>query len=807
MWLYGDLRYAIRTLWQSRGFALTSIAVLALGIGANAAIFSVVWAVILKPLPYPDPSRLVFVWQRFPNMPAPFGERMFVGRRNYVEWRRQNAVFQEMAAFRMDSLDLTAGESGGKVSTAFVTAGFFHLLGAEARLGRLFRAEEEQPGHNLVALLSDAYFERRFHGDAKALGSALTLDGTTYTVIGVLQPGFYMPHTFFDDAQPEVLAPLPDFAAKSAADLPFTVMARLRPGVPLARARADMTAIAERLNKVDREYYESGSVSVFPFATEETDADLKRALYMLLAAAAFLLLIACANLANLTLARAAQRSRDIVVRAALGAPRVRILSQLLAESLLVSLAGTACGLLVAQWSIRLIAAVKPPDIHRPEAIAVNWPVVAFAACAAVLTTVLFGLGPALSSARLDAASGLRAGGRGASAAGLRSRQFLIASEVALALMLLTGAGLMIRSLERIAAVGIGFDTTHLTALDINLPQKRYPDAAARARLVRQLIARTQVLPGAAGAAVTSALPLHTVGVQNFHIPGRVEVTRQDSPISDVAQVSPGFLPLIGVRLETGRWLGETDINSDGSRKAVALVNRAFAQKFFPGENALGRRLLTGDEKENFQIVGVVSDYHPMGAENGPRPEIFRPSLEFTGATLLVRSRGAPETLARMLIETARSVAPDLPAAEVKTLDEAAAYWTSQRKFNTLVMGIFAGLALLLAVVGIYGVLSHLVASRTREIGIRMALGATPGAIGRLVLRQTMAPVAAGAAAGLGGCLLLGRLVASLLYQVEARDPLTLSVAAGAILLVAPVAAYLPLRRATGVACTEALRQE
>jgi len=451
--LLGNLRYALRTLRHSPGFALTAIAVLALGIGANAAIFSVVYVVLLKPLPYPDPSRLVFVWQRFPTMPAPFSERMFVAQRNYQEWQKQNHVFEEMAAFRTASLDETGGDSSAKVSTYFVSASLFHLLGTQPRLGRLFSQEEEQAGR--VAVITDSYFERRFHRDPQALGKPVTLDGAAYTVIGVLPAGFYMLRTFFSDGQADVVVPL----AKSEVQL--VVAARLRPGVSLAQARTEMDGISKRLQTQDREYYQLGGTSVFPFSVEGTDSDLRRALYVLLAAVAFLLLIACANLANLTLARASERSRDITVRLALGATRGRILNQLLAESLLVAVAGAAGGLLLAQWSIRLILALKPPDINRPELIGINLPVLAFSAITAVLTAILFGLAPALVASSTDIGSRLRAGGGwGASAARFGGRQFLIASEVGLALMLLTGAGLMIRSLQQIEAVGLGFDTSH-----------------------------------------------------------------------------------------------------------------------------------------------------------------------------------------------------------------------------------------------------------------------------------------------------------------------------------------------------------
>ena len=465
-------------------------------------------------------------------------------------------------------------------------------------------------------------------------------------------------------------------------------------------------------------------------------------------------------------------------------------------------------MLLAEWSIRIIRALKPPDIVRPELIAINLPVLAFATAAAGLTTILFGLGPALSLSGADLASRLKAGGGwGSSATRLRSRQFLIACEVGLALMLLTGAGLMIRSLQQIASVGVGFETSRLMALDVNLSEKRYPDPSTRVRLIRDLIARAQAIPGAADAAVTSALPLHSVGMNAFHIAGRAEPTRDAAPVADAAEVSPGFFHLIGLRLESGRWLTDADLAPGGTGREVAMVNHAFAGKYFPGENPLGQRLLSGDKKESFEIVGIVADYRAAGAENEARPQIFRPSLKFSSATLVVRSRRAPQSIERSLLDAARSVAPDLGANKIKTLDEYANDWTSQRKFNTLLLEIFAGLALVLAMLGIYGVLSNLVTSRTREIGIRMAIGATPGAIRGLVARQSMFPLAIGILAGLGGSIALGRLMQSLLFQVPARDPFTLTAAVIAILLTSPAALWLPLRRATAVDCVVALREE
>ena len=452
-----------------------------------------------------------------------------------------------------------------------------------------------------------------------------------------------------------------------------------------------MAGIAERLKNTDREFYETGGTSVFSFSAEATHPRLHQALYLLLAAATFLLLIACANLANLTLSRAALRSREIMVRVALGATRSRILTQLVSESLLISLVGAALGVMLARWSLHLILAFKPPDIHRPELIVINLPVLLFAASAAVLTTCLFGLWPALAVSRVDISSRLKAGGGwGASAARLRGRQFLIVFEVALALILLVGAGLMIRSLQELASVGVGFDITHLATLDVRISEKSNPDFSTRVGLVRRLIAHTQSVPGSRGAAVANSMPLHSLAVAVFHIPSQPELERDSAPIADLARVSPGFFQVIRLRLAAGRWLTDADLTSNGSPKEVAMVNQAFARKYFPRQNPLNQRLQSGDRKENFEIVGVVEDFRPMGAEYGVRAEIFRPSTEFTDATLVVRSRGEPQLIAKSLLEVARSITPDLPDNKVKTLEEDAEQWTARRKFNTVLLWIFAG---------------------------------------------------------------------------------------------------------------------
>ena len=809
MQLLRDLRYALHTLRVTPSYTLMCIAVLALGIGANAAIFSVIDGVILSALPYPDVSRLVFVWERFPNLPPPVSERMRVARANYLAWKEQSRSFDGMEAVAGKSLP-TPGTPPSAM-TAFASAGLFPLLGVQARAGRLFTAAEDNPGAGLVAVLSDQFFEQRFHRDPRALGQTLDLGGAAYTVIGVLPPKFFLPSTYegTDQLSPAVWVPLSRMPSANRSERELLVLARLKGGVTLQQARREMEAIAGGLAKSDPGIDEGWHTAVFPFSVEDIDPDVRRALFVLMTAVGFLLLIACANLANLTLARGALRSREVAVRLALGATRSRIVAQLVTESLVVSLIGAAAGLLLAHWGVRGMLALEPDGIQRPEFIGIHLPVFVFAAAVSILTAILFGLLPAWTASGADLGTALKSGGAwGATAARLRSRQFLITAEVALALMLLTGAGLMIRSFRELVRTGVGFDTVNLTVVDLDLPAARYPDDASHSRFFRAAIERLRTLPGATGAAAVDMLPLHSLGFSNFYIQGQPDPPLDALPIADKVRVSPGYFASLGLRLEAGRWFDERDLSTteNGSRRVVA-VDPAFVHKFFPHENPLGKVLLNGDHGEPSEIVAVVSDYRAMGAEQGVRPTIFWPNLTMAKATLLVRSPVPEPVLAPAVRSAIAGLDRDLAGAEVDSMQMYVDHWLSGPRFFTLLLGIFAALALLLGMMGIYGVLSNLVASRVREIGIRMAIGATPRAIGAMVLRQSLIPVAAGLAVGLGGSLALGRFLESLLFQVRARDPLTLSLAVAAILLIAPLAVWWPLRRATGIDCTIALREE
>ena len=808
-----DLRHAIHTLTRSPGYAALCVAVLALGIGANAAIFSVLDSVVLHALPYPDPDRLVYVWERFPALPPPVGPRMKVRRINFREWQRQATVFSSMAAFDARSMDDTSSGHPKHVDVGLTTASLFPMLGAQAQIGRLFGTENERPETDRVAVLTDAFFDRQFQRNASAIGRTVTLDGVAYTVIGVLPPRFHLPATYegSDQDRPEVWIPFSRMPASAEQDREPTlrVIARLKPGASLAQARIEMDAIAQRLQKSHPELNEGWLTSIYDLHTEDTDPKVHRAVYVLMCAVGFLLLIACANLANLTMARATVRTRELAVRLALGATRAQLISQLIAEPFLLSVCGSVLGLVIARWGVKLIVAYKPENVMRPELIGIHLPVLLFAAGAGIATTLLFGLAPALTASRADLNTTLKSGGAGGSSAvRLRSRQVLIALEVALALVLVTGAGLMIRSFQELLAVGVGFRTERVSLADVELPADRYRDEPSRARFFRALLERANGTSVIQSAAVVDNPPLHKIGMSNFFIQGRPEPALNELPIADKDHMSPGYFDLIGLRMEAGRGFTWSDLaNTERGPNGVAIVNRAFARQFFPNEDPVGRRLLSSDKKHVSEIIGIVSDFRPMGVENGPRPTIFWPDLRLNSASLMIRSSASTALLAATVRNLVWSLDKELPSTEVQTMTHYVDQWLSQRRFNTFLLGIFAALALILGMLGIYGVLAGLVASRVREIGIRVAIGATPAQIGRLVVSQSMTPVAVGLAAGLAASVALGRFLESLLFQVQSRDPVTLSLALIAVLVVSPLAVWVPLRRALRIDCTVALREE
>ena len=613
-----------------------------------------------------------------------------------------------------------------------------------------------------------------------------------------------------DQKKPEVWVPLSRLWRTAADDTrrQLYVIAKLKPDVSLGQARTEMKGISERLAKADPDLNGGWQTTISPFHVEDTAPTLHLALYVLLGAVGFLLLIACANLANLTLARMSARTREVAVRLALGATRTQLIRQLMTESLVVSVAGAAVGLLLAYWAIKGMLALEPVDFQRPELIEINGPVFFFTAATSILTALLFGLAPAISASRLDLNSAMKSGGWGVSGGRSRSRQFLIAVEIAMALILVSGAGLMIRSFRQMVDTGIGFKTDHLIAVDIDLPEKTYPTGERRSRFFRDVMTQARGIPGVADVSVVDNLPLHRVSIAGFMIAGRPEPPKDSLPMADYAQSSPDYLRMIGMRLLAGRFFTDSDLalnEKDGD--GVVIVNETWVRKFMDGEEPLGRRILNAGKRNAYQIIGVVADYRPLGVENGPRPQTFWPNLKLNSASLLVRTQAAPETMVKPLQAAVAALDKNLPTNKIETMEHHLHPWMSQRQFNTLLMSVFAGLALLLAMIGVYGVLANMVAGRTREIGIRMAIGAPSSKIAGLILRQGMIPVTIGLIAGLAGSFALTRFMQGLLFQVRADDSVTRALAIAVIVILSPIALYLPLRRAMSVDCTVALRDE
>lgn len=807
-----DVGFAFRTLRKSPGYSLACIAILALGIGANTAMFSVIHAVVLKPLPFPEPDRLVYLWQKLPSMPWPIGPRMSSPRIVYQEWQKQGELFDDIAAYNVQPLNEAGVARPRTLEAAYTTSNLLPLLGARAAQGRLFRADEVRKGSDQVVILSDRYFEQRFQRDPAVIGKPVTLGREAYTVIGILPALFRLPAVWegLDQKKPDVWIPVSRTWNKAADDvgLSLNVIARRKAGVPLEQVRVALNALQERLNKSDSERFFTTQVSVFPFTEEDQNPYINLTLYVLLGSVGLLLLIGCANLANLTMARAAKRSREISIRRALGATRARVIGQLMTESFLLSAAGALAGVLLAQGIVQGLLRSNAP-ILRPEEIELNWFVFTFAAGVCVLTTFLFGLAPAVSVSKIGVNEALKSrGGGGASASIARGRGLLTATEVGLAVVLLCTSGLLIRTFVKLLDAGLGFPTEKLVVADIALPEDRYPDVASRSRFYSSLLARTRAIPGATAASITTTLPMRGLQFTSFGFPGAPKPKNaNDLPVADVAEVGSGYFRLMGLPILQGRDFTSADFTRNRKKgDGTVLINRAFAEEFFKGRNPLGQRLLLEDDRP-FEIVGVAENFLAMGAIQPPRPQFFRPRTEAAGGFLLLRTAVPPESIIDETRAAMLGVDPELPVTSVSSMDAAIREEASDPRFVVVVMGVFAALALLLAMIGVYSVLSNLVASQTRELGIRIALGATAANVGWMVIRQSLTPVGIGLGAGLAGGYGLSRLLESLTEGMVPPDPLTFVLVSAAILIAAPAALWGPVRRATSVECTVALREE
>ena len=807
-WLQ-DLRYGARMLGKKPGFTLVAVLTLALGIGANTAIFSVVNAVLLNPMPYRAPDRLVEFWE---TNPLKSWTQATVAPANLFDWQKQSQSFDEIAAYMgsgntgpgVAGLQLTGAGEPERVKALFVTGNVFSVLGVDAVVGRPFREEETWQGKHTVVVLSHALWQRRFGGDPGIIGQTISLSGRNREVVGVMPPDFYFPSKEIEMWVPmgwnyEQIARLrrPHF---------LRAVGRLKAGVTTEQARAEMTAIASRL---EEQYPDTNTQMGVGLGSlkEWVVGDTRLPLMLFLVAVGFVLLIACGNVANLLLARAAARTREVAIRTALGARRGRIVRQLLTESLMLALVGGGLGVLLALWSKDLLVAFSPGDIPRLEEARLDARVLAFTVGLTVLTTLLFGLAPALQTSKPDLVATLKEGGQKGGSQGGRMRNALVVAEVALALVLVIGAGLMIRSFLRLQRVDPGFNPNNLLMLSVSLPGAKYPEDSQAITFFEQAEQRIRALTGVVEVGATNVAALKGSGYTN-------DMTIEGRPPEDYVReirhktVTPDYFRAMGILLLGGRFFDQTD----NATSPTIIVNEAFARRCFPGEDAVGKRVKFAKPSEAGTwetIVGVVRSEKQDSLSAEPKPEAYKSQLQETQSamTIVARTAGDPRSLVGALREQIRALDRDLPPYDIKTMSDVLYESLVRERFTTLLLIVFAGLAVMLASVGIYGVMSYAVTQRTHEIGIRVALGAQTRDIFRQVVGRAMRLACIGVGLGLVAAFALTRLMASLLYGVSATDPLTFALIAGLLLGVSLVASYIPARRATKVDAMIALRYE
>jgi putative ABC transport system permease protein len=814
--LWQDLRYGLRLLMKNKGFTLIAVFTLALGIGANTAIFSVLNAVLLRPLPYDDPERLVVVWADRPIQQAQTGLPDFpVTVADFVDWRNQSRVFEHMTAMEGRRMNLTGGGEPESVVGLRASASLFPLLGARLVLGRAFLPEEDRAGADRVVVLSHGLWQQRYGADPKIIGQKIiTLNNEDYTVIGVTAPDFQFPRRgeipsyFGVTTRPDLYLPTAFTPAQMSnrSEGRMAVIARLRPGVSLQQASAEMNAIAHRLTEQYPQTNTDKGVRLAPLH-QQTVGKVRTGLLILLGAVGCVLLIACANVANLLLARAAGRQKEMATRAALGASRWRVVRQLLSESLLLAISGGAAGLLLGWQGVELLLSIAPDNLPRAQDIKLDTRVAGFTFLVSLLTGIVFGLLPALQASKIDLSVTLKEGGR--DAVGLlrrRLRGFLVVSEVALAFVLLIGAGLLIRSFARLTEVDPGLDPRGVLTMTILQPEAKYSDGRS-VTFCQQTLERVRALPGVEAAAMVKPMPLSgSHGSAAFRIEGRPSPT-EETFMAGVRIISPGFFKTFRVPLVNGRLIAE----SDGAKAPpVVVVNESLARIYFANEDPLGKRIIIfGGTRA---IVGVVSDVRHSALDEEAKAEIYLPMTQVPAVLtiympLAVRTSGDPMQMIAAVRGQVWAVDKDIPISNIETMERLMAKSVAPRRFNLLLLGAFALVGLALAGVGLYGVMSYMVTQRTREIGVRMALGAQTGDVLRLVIGEGLKLALIGALLGLGGALALTRLLKTLLFGVSATDPPTFIVIAALLIIVALLACWIPARRAASMDPLVSLRVE
>lgn len=810
-----DVRYALRQLRRNPGFAAIAVLTLALGIGANSAIFSVVDAVVLHPLPYSDPRQLVLVKERIP-LASP--EPIPVCAPDVVQLQRENQVFTGAAAFVGGAFDLSGQTAPQRVFAERVNANLFSVLGTEPFLGRTFTADEDQPGH-LVAMLSYGLWQRRFAADTHVIGGTITLDRRPYTVVGVMPQSFVFPLPGMAQGDPaDVFVPMAfthDELSAIGDNFNFSLMARLRPGVSLAQADADLMTIAQRIVQTyPPQFRDSAKLEALALPlTNQIVGNARRLLLLLLGAVGFVLLIACANVANLLLSRAADRQRELAVRRALGAKSIQLFRQWTIESTLLTCLGAGLGLALAFWTTKTLVHLIPASIPRANEIAVNFPVLAFTLALAVVTGLVFGVVPAFASEQAALSDALKEGGRSAvhGPQHHRTRAVLVVSEIALSMVLLVGAGLLVRSFQRVLETNTGVQSEHVLTASLSLPSAQYAAPQQVRTFYRDLTSRLEELPGVRTAGASTDLPLEGSWLEIFTPDGYQAPPGAGLNTCYNSAILGSYLQTIGVPLLRGRFFTEQD-KVDST--PVTIISESLAQRYWPNQDPIGKRIKQGPPESTdpwITVVGVVGDVKQGSIDTATAPHTYRPFAQYDppprALNVAVRAIGDPESLGSELRVAVWGLDRELAVAQVRTMNDVIRGSTASRRFTLLLLAAFAALAMVLAAIGIYGVIAYSVVRRTHEIGIRLALGAHGTDVLRLVVGQGVRLAIIGMAIGCTAAFFLSRLLASLLFEIRPTDPITFVTGTLLLAFIAVLASYIPARRAAKVDPVEALRYE
>jgi len=805
-----DLRFALRQLFKSPGFTFVAVLTLALGIGANTAIFTIVNAVFLEKLPYREADRIAVIWEINADRPE---RSNVVAPANFIRWKERLTAFESLAAYAETRANLVDGGSPEELIAQNVTAEYFSVIGVGPFLGRAFTAEEAATPKSSAVILSYELWQRRFGADHSIIGRIIQLNGRPQTVIGVMPAGarlFLKAGSLVDKPVdfwwPFVLGP----EARQPMGRYLSVIGRLKPGVSIENARTEMNAISASLTAELPEFDTGWSVKVVPLRAE-LSGEIRSALLLLSGAVVFVLLIACANVANLLLARGSARRHEMAIRAALGATRAQLIKQLLIECLLLGILGGLAGLLVAQWSLALLEALSPVDLATAGHLSLGYPVLAFTAAVSIFTAVACGLASAFEGSRGDVQQALVQGGRqiGGGVRHRRLRHAFVIAEMALAVVLLVGAGLMLRSFASMRQVDPGFDSNSVLTMRMQLPRAKYPDDSARIRFFRELTARVSALPGVQAAGAVSYLPMAGLGAAtSFTIEGQPPSAPGQDKSTAVTVCQNGFLQALKIPLLRGRLFTEQEMQE---KRDVVIINEALARQYFPNEDPIGKRVTIdmADENVPTEIVGIVGDTRGVDLVTPARPESFwpHPQLGYNLMTLTVRTAGNPLGSAQAIEAQVHALDKDQPVSDVRTMDQWVARSLAQTRFSSSLLIAFAGLALLLAAVGIYGVMSYAVSQRTAEIGVRLAVGAEGKDILKMIVWDGVRLAGTGLALGLLLAVALSRALTSLLFQTMSADPATYAVVITVLGGVALLASYLPARRASKIPLVQALRYQ